>query len=205
MLQLLAAIGRPATLTELSEASSLHENTLRGHLAALAGAGLVRRERAEPQGRGRPALLWTIVPAGTAGAAEYAGLATVLARALHRSSRRPAEDAIEAGRAWGHDLATRSDATDAAPTDQVHHVLEELGFAPEGDERDASGATVRLTRCPLLDVARELPEVVCNVHLGLIGGILEAADGNGVESVDSRLVPFAEPGACLLELRTAGR
>lgn len=203
VLKRLAERGRPTALVDLVAVTGLHENTLREHLGALARAGLVRRERATPTGRGRPAWLWSAVPAGTAGAAEYAGLASALARALHHSSPQPVADAIEAGRSWGHDLATADPTeTGAGPRRRLEGVLGTLGFAPEHDERDPSGATVRLTRCPLLDAAREMPEVVCNVHLGLVGGILEQL---GARDVDSRLTPFAEPGACLLELREVTR
>lgn len=209
VLKRLAERGGPTALADLVAATGLHENTLREHLAALTRAGLVRRERATPNGRGRPAWLWSAVPAGTAGAAEYAGLAGALARALHHSSPQPVADAIEAGRSWGHDLAAAPSARRGVPADagttprqRVEGVLGTLGFAPERDERDASGATVRLTRCPLLDAAREMPDVVCNVHLGLVGGILEQV---GAQDVDSRLTPFAEPGACLLELRDVTR
>ena len=48
---------------------------------------------------------------------------------------------------------------------------------------------------PLLEAARRHRDVVCGVHLGIVRGALEeyAAD-----PADSALVPFAEPGACLL-------
>ena len=47
------------------------------------------------------------------------------------------------------------------------------------------------------------PDVVCQVHLGLVAGALEAHD----ESSDGlRLEPFARPGACELVLPpTLGR
>ena len=44
-------------------------------------------------------------------------------------------------------------------------VLEEMGYAPQPDARIDR---VALTRCPLLQVASNVPEVVCNVHLGLV-------------------------------------
>jgi predicted ArsR family transcriptional regulator len=56
---------------------------------------------------------------------------------------------------------------------------------------------VRLRRCPLLEAARQEPEVVCSVHLGVLEGALEAL---GSLCVRPTLVPFAEPGACRLTL-----
>ena len=54
---------------------------------------------------------------------------------------------------------------------------------------------MRLRRCPLLDVARQYPEMICQVHKGLISGALTELGGDDV-GVD--LLPFAEPDACRL-------
>lgn len=214
VLQELTAAGAPTTLVALARRSGLHENTLRAHLGALARAGLVRTERSAPSGRGRPALLWAAVPGAGSHAVEYAGLATALARTVARTSSRPAEDAADAGRSWGDDLAREDGGTDART--RLRSVLTRLGFGPEesppespepvAEGRPAAGiagpvgSVLRLTRCPLLDVARELPEVVCNVHRGLVEGVLEPGRGSGPAAVDVRLAPFAEPGACVLTL-----
>jgi predicted ArsR family transcriptional regulator len=197
VLDALVAAAAPVPLTRLSADTGLHPNTLRGHLETLADRGLVRRERATPAGRGRPGWLWS---AEAAAPAEYAGLATALARTLHETSADPAGQAVDAGRAWGHQLAARRpDGAGEPPRTRVRDLLDRLGFAPRSG-RTEHDDTLRLTRCPLLDVARELPDVVCNVHLGLVGGALEEF---GAADVDADLVPFAEPGACLLHLRTA--
>jgi predicted ArsR family transcriptional regulator len=199
VLDVLLAADRPLPLARLSTETGLHANTLRGHLDALAEHGLARRERAEPTGRGRPGWLWS---AARIAPGEYAGLATALARTLHRTSADPAGDAVEAGRAWGHELAAAGPAAgaDVPGRTRVRDLLAGLGFGPERAHPD-SDTTLRLTRCPLLDAARELPEVVCNVHLGLVGGALEEYRS---DDVDADLVPFAEPGACLLHLPATG-
>ena len=70
----------PLSLAALSEATTLHVNTLREHLDALQQQGLVSRALAEPHGRGRPAWLYTAARATAAnGVREYAGLASALA------------------------------------------------------------------------------------------------------------------------------
>ena len=56
---------------------------------------------------------------------------------------------------------------------------------------------MRLRRCPLLDVARQYPEIICQVHQGLIAGALTELGGDDT-GVD--LLPFAEPDACRLVL-----
>ena len=73
-------------------------------------------------------------------------------------------------------------------------LLDELGFAPDADQGERSagsrGRTLRLRTCPMLESAREHPEVICRVHQGLVEGALGGADVT--------LLPFAEPGACVL-------
>jgi len=199
VLEVLDERGEPLSLAALATATGLHVNTLREHLDALAGAGLVRRERAPVAGRGRPAWLYSAVPDDElpGGVAEYAGLASALAETIEQTSGSPRRDAIDAGRRWGRQLATaRGPGTgdDADARRAVVQLLDGLGFAPQPDARHV---VVRLTRCPLLEAAHRYPDVVCGVHLGLAQGALEeyGADPDGTE-----LLPFAEPGACRLHL-----
>lgn len=194
VLALLHERSAPTTLNELVELSGLHENTLRGHLDGLATEGLVRRERAAPEGRGRPAWLWSVVPGGVH--SEYAGLAGTLAATLSRTSADPAGDARTAGKEWGRALAADRpldpEAPDIGARAGTLRLLEGLGFGPEGPPE-----RVRLTRCPLLEAARRHPEIVCHVHEGLVEGALETY---GDQTTRTTLRPFSEPGACLLLL-----
>lgn len=189
----------PLTLADLTATTGLHGNTVREHLEALIDQGLVRRERREPVGRGRPAWGYLAVPAGATGT-EHAGLAAALARHLHRTAADPRHDAVLAGTAWGHELARQVGPPDGsgavAARRQVMLLLEQVGFAPETGSR---ATRARLTRCPLLDTAREYPDVVCGVHLGIVRGALEEY---GADATRTDLVPFAEPGACHLDLLT---
>ena len=188
---------RPVTLAELSALSGLHENTLRAHLLQLADQGLVARRTAEPDGRGRPAWLW--FPTDDRASSEYAGLASALATALSRTSPDPAADSITSGVEWGRSLArgTRQEPATTARDRRVRVVelMETLGFAPETGR---GAVAVRLTQCPLLESARAHPEVVCNVHTGLVRGALAEL---GDETTEVALEPFAEPGACVLRMR----
>jgi len=201
VLEALQASDGPTALAQLSEETGLHPNTLREHLEALVARGYARRRRATPSGRGRPAWLYeaTEPEVGAAGS-EYAGLAATLAAHIHRTSSDPHEDAVAAGRVWGHDLASRSGPPEgpgaAEARRKVVRLLDDVGFSPETDER---ATTVRLTRCPLLETAKEYPDVVCGVHLGIARGALEEY---GADSTRTDLLPFVEPGACRLHLLT---
>ena len=187
----------PVTLASLVSSTGLHENTLREHLAALVRRGLVRRYRAEPAGRGRPAWLHELTEKDPA-SSEYAGLAAALAAAIARTNDDPGAAATAAGEEWGRDIARGRGATPGssrAAREEVLRMLDDLGFTPEVvPERPAE---IRLTRCPLLEAAHRHPEVVCAVHLGIVRGALTEY---GADPAGSALVPFAEPGACRLVL-----
>jgi predicted ArsR family transcriptional regulator len=161
--------------------------------------GLVRRHRAAPHGRGRPAWLYDTTDANPgATSPEYAGLATTLAAAIHRGSTSPRADAVAAGTEWGHKLARDRGSRPGADRTEAHRrvvdLLEDLGFAPEVDEERS---VARLTRCPLLEAAHRYTDVVCGVHLGIVRG---AQAEYGASSAGTELLSFAEPGACLLRL-----
>lgn len=198
LLDVLRAQTEPVTLSALAGSTKLHANTVREHLDALIDLGLAARFTAEPSGRGRPAWLYEATGADSGEPNEYAGLATALARSIHRRSSTPVDDAVDAGRTWGRDLAAERPGTPksgaTAARRSVVELLDDMGFAPQSDAR---ATTVRLTRCPLLEAAHQYPDVVCGVHLGLAQGALEqlGADPDGAE-----LLPFAEPGACRLHL-----
>jgi predicted ArsR family transcriptional regulator len=203
------------TVGELAEAVGGHPNTTRHHLRVLVTAGLVREVPMPPTGgRGRPATQYAVTPKGRGtllrvdsspggGAAqEYVALAAAFAGRLAERDGDPGDDARAIGRAWGAGLAARQAADvadDLAGEGRVVDLLDRVGFSPDTvpGPGPGSGTTVLLRTCPLLDAARRHPDVVCQVHLGLVAGALEAQD----ESSDGlRLVPFARPGACELVL-----
>lgn len=184
------------TVTALAPVCGLHANTVREHLDALVDAGLVVRERAPASGRGRPAWRYRARPPQQSAAREYAGLAAVLAGQIARSSADPRTDALAAGEEWGRALVAgqRPARTPGEARRRMLTLLDEIGFAPESD---AEAYRARLPRCPFIEVAREYPGVICNVHAGLVAAGLAALGGEPERAV---LHPFAEPGACLLRL-----
>ena len=193
--------GLPATISDLAADVGVHANTVREHLDALVERGLATRQRAVARGRGRPAWRYAAVARDPdPRVRDYVGLATALAGHLERVSADPGADAVEVGRRWGRELATGRPAatgrvTKAAARHRVVDLLDELGFDPRADPR---ATTVALRRCPLLDAARRYPQVVCQVHLGIVRGALEVDRGDPEAAT---LLPFAEPGACRLHLR----
>ena len=228
LLRTLEAQTAPVSVTALSRATGLHENTVRGHLDQLLADGHATRSPAPAEWRGRPAWLWR--PTRHGPASPYAALAGVLAETIARTSPHPAETAHEAGLSWGRRLLPDLPAGPGLRTDRerVLHVMEDQGFDP-ADEGDH----IALRRCPLLEAAQQHPEVVCAVHRGLVDALLapgdvaadpggdacsRPADGDG-SPADSRpadgagahpparsraeLEPFAAPGMCRLRLGPA--
>lgn len=188
----LAEAGPQATLATLAERLGGHPNATRQHLDGLVADGHATIAPVAGGGRGRPARGWTITAlgrralAGDAGDSAYAELVDAVAdRLAGRPDAR--EEARAIGRAWGERRAQQGRT--------LTDVLAELGFAPAPDPTDPG--TTRLLACPILDAARAHPEVICGIHAGLVEGAL------GTDGV--RLVPFAEPGACLVRTGVGGR
>ena len=162
-----------------------------------------------PRITGAPSGREAVAPApGGAAAQEYVALAAAFAQRLAERDGDPGADARAIGRAWGSGLATRhveDGAVDLPARERVLRLLHRLGFSPEteaGTETETAGGpspgtTVLLRTCPLLEAARQHPEVVCQVHLGLVAGALET---HREPSQGLRLVPFARPGVCVLSL-----
>ena len=206
VLEFLQSEADPVGAEAVATAFGQHVNTVRGHLDALVGAGLALRHRQGTSGRGRPAWYYRANPQHPEPdprVREYGALAGALAAHLIRTSPSPADEARVAGVEWGRQIARDRDTGTTAPTKAIARaavldILADLGFGPLDSPGDAM---VRLRRCPLLDVARRYPVVVCEVHRGLIGGaLLElGSDDAGVD-----LLPFAEPDACRLILPRVG-
>lgn len=204
VLDALRRAGRGLDAFELAAAVGLHVSTVRFHLRALEAAGLVVRA-VERSGRpGRPRVVHRAAPDGGQDGRRYLELARALAASLRRARADAARAALQAGRAWGREAALAAGERPRSPGEAVRALvglLDELGFAPEAVGGEGS-VTVRLRRCPFLEVARAAPEVVCRVHLGIMRGALSAW-GSGVRATDLR--PFVEPDLCVARLSLARR
>lgn len=211
------------SVAELAERIGLHQNTVRAHLDLLVRSGLVTRrteQRATP-GRPREVFEATGAPEGDR---NYQLLAQVLAGRLTDLTQDAATEAAAAGRRWvesappgatspggttapgGATVPPARTAPDAppgtslplSPTDPdvapVLRMLRTSGFAPE---LSPDGSAILLHHCPFLEVAREHPDVVCGVHLGLIQGELARTGGR---LAATRILPFVHPTTCAAPL-----
>ncbi len=184
VLRALAATEEPRTIAALTAELGGHPNGVRMHLEHLVGEGFAIEEAAPASGRGRPPRAYRATIAGRQVAGQDDGwdggpaLVAAVAEQLATASD-PAAEARTLGRRWGRRLK-QADA-------DLLTTLAAQGFAPRVAEDG-----IELRTCPLLETARQLPEVVCSIHQGLIDELSPAP---------LRLAPFARPGACVVRPR----
>ena len=190
MARLRAASDAP-TAAELADHLAVHVTTVRFHLDQLERAGLVLSATDHTRRRGRPAVRYRAVDVDLAAAREQ--MIDALAQTAANTGA-VEENARSAGRRWADGVASRPGDARSALTD----VLGRLGFNPE-----PGGDVVRLRECPFRSAARRAPQVVCQVHLGLVQAIAARADDG--DRLHVGLVPFAEPEICHLTLTATTR
>lgn len=223
-------------LAALVEQVGGHPNTTRGHLDVLRAAGLVRRVVGPSSGRGRPPWLHSLTDVGrsvvrridsTVGDLDLDALALAFVRHL-RTLPDPSGTAREVGRGWAASLGQVTRArTRCGRAQAVIDRLDRMGFTPVrveppgerggggpdgpdgSDGPGGSGAVddLILRSCPLLESAGAHPEVVCQIHLGLVEGLLESSDPvsdhvgpRDGPPVRAELEPWGRPEGCRLLL-----
>ncbi len=181
----------PLSTAEVAEALELHANTVRPHLERMREAGLLVVETTGQGLVGRPQHRYSLAPDAPSLGLEPSAF-RLLARLVAGAAMAAPEGAIaEAGQAYGRTLA-RSGMPCLAVLEAQ---LAELGFDPATAE-DGETATIAFTRCPFREVAEAFPEVVCNLHRGIVEGIVEAAGGARVE----RFATLADREPCSVDL-----
>jgi predicted ArsR family transcriptional regulator len=205
--QVLDAIYRsPAPLgaSEIAGQIGIHPNTARFHLGTLMAEGVIERMAAEPSGPGRPRAVYRVRPGmARGGERRYRVLAEILLGCLTGAA--PGHAAADAGHAWGEHVIGRAappqPVSQAEAVSRVLLLLDELAFAPEAlASADDLPARVRLRHCPFLELAEHHRDIICPLHLGLIQG---AFAGLASPVTATELIPFAEPGACVVHLAPA--
>lgn len=202
VLELLSASDAPLDSAAVAAGISLHVTTARFHLEQLEQAGLVRRLTERAGLRGRPRILFVASPSARAEHAQHE-LNQTLAGAIAEDADRGRARAVRAGERWSTEYESELQATKGQGTAPLVRILDRLGFDPAasvaGDPgEEPGGHTVDLRACPFRAEARQNPDVVCSVHLGLLRGAARAL-GHDESAVELR--PFVEPELCLVTLR----
>jgi predicted ArsR family transcriptional regulator len=189
------AQGRPVGREDVASALGIGRTLAAYHLDRLAAEGLLsvsyeRRSGRSGPGAGRPAKMYDRSEREVAVSIpprDYGLAARLLAHAAahdeHGATRRALREAADSlGREIGAEAA---DAPELAP------LLRARGYEPFDDD-----GVMRLRNRPLHAVAQRHPEVVCDMNLSLLGGLLA---GLGADDVEAALEPG--PGRCCVAIR----
>ncbi|MGB4135343.1 MAG: helix-turn-helix domain-containing protein [Microbacterium sp.] len=174
------------TIAELTEETGLHANTVREHLQRLVEGGYVIQATEHRTTRGRPRTLYSAAT-GDPGASSPVAREKVSQAARRGDLLRSVLRAEASG--LGPDATHQLDAL-------VEH-LEESGFEPVIDDERL---TVELTPCPHAAAASTHRPMLCQVHLGLMQGVLTEAGGPLVADC---VRAAANPEECTVQLRLA--
>ena len=170
--QQIAAAGVPVRVAALTQQFRLNHNAVRQHLAKLCDAVLVVEEVAPRSGPGRPALQYRLAP-GVHGSwatdSPYEQLSLYLLE-IARSGRHPREVGVEAGRK----AAGADHGEDQPALDRLLAEMQRRGFEPRAIIKRTLIEVV-LDACPFANAAAEDPAIVCEIHRGIVEGLVEAA------------------------------
>ena len=194
----LARSPQPLSTAQVAASLVLHVNTVRPHLERMRDAGLLELHADARGGVGRPQHRYAIASDAPSLGLEppLFPLATRLLLRLAAEAGATAEEAAEIGRDQGSGDGRRA----VLPClDALVDRLATLGFDPAVVAGDA-GTTVAFTNCPFRDLAEAHPELVCNLHRGLVEGFVQEVGGGAVTAF--RTLVDRDP--CQVDLVTVG-
>lgn len=172
----LARHAQPRSVREIADALDLHPNTVRPHLDRMREVGLVEAESVHRGTVGRPEHRYSLA-SGTPTAGIDPPSHTLLAALLASLSEHvgaETDDATAAGRAWGAEAAKRTPDDECARA--LLRELDRLGFEPASAQQGPC-VDVAFQHCPFRELAEAYPALVCNLHRGIVEGIV----GEGAE------------------------
>jgi len=164
----------PLSVEEMAGLAGVHVNTARFHLEALVEAGEATRQ-AEARGKpGRRRVLYMGALPNHESAQGYRLLANMLATVIAVNCQDPGEIMYQAGQEWGRFLTSRPMPFEVCDEDAIGtRILDKLDQFWFAAEQCAQPTQLLLHNCPFLDLARENPQVICQLHAGMINGSLE--------------------------------
>ena len=182
IIRLLRDAKEALTVDQVAQKVGLPTSAVRYHLESLADAGLASREAQARTTPGRPKVAYRgVLPNQTHEREQgFRLLAETIAVAIASSNANAGEWMYRVGREWGRQLmgraATDSPLDDEAIVTRLVDKLDALWFAPELVDGDPPKLV--LYNCPFLDSTRRYPQVICQLHAGMINGALEEMSSN---------------------------
>ena len=172
---------------DISDALDLHPNTVRPHLERMREVGLLDVEVDSRGTVGRPQHRYFLAEDAPSLGLEPSAF-RLLARLLAVAAASAAVDSdtvVRIGREHGRQAAAlRQDA--GACVTALMAELAELGFDPAAAD-DGATTSVAFTHCPFQPLAEVFPELVCNLHRGIVEGFVERKGGARVAAFGTLL------------------
>lgn len=176
IVQILRDAKEPVAVVDIATMVGIHPNTARFHLESLVDAGLATRQPETSSRPGRRRILYSgTMPNQTHERAQgYQLLAEILTSTIAQRYPGIGQDMYHIGQEWGSYLTTRPAPGEIVDEDQmasrVTNKLDALWFAPE--MRPEPEPHLLLHNCPFIREAARAPQVVCQLHAGMINGAL---------------------------------
>ena len=175
----------------------IHANTARFHLESLVEAGLATREAETSSQPGRRRILYSgTLPNQTHERAQgYRLLSEILTSTIANKFPEVGDEMYDVGLQWGSYLTSRPAPFETLDEDEIDHrvmdKLDALWFAPEF--KATPRPHLLLHNCPFIESAKDAPNVVCRLHVGMINGSLaELHSTRRVVELD----PLVRPHTC---------
>ncbi len=191
----LARSSAPRSTAEVAELLDLHPNTVRPHLERMREIGLLQVEASAQGTVGRPQHRYSLAPDAPSLGLEpppWPVMARMLADVAAFMAPDP-DDVAAMGWEQGRVAAARRRGTPCV--EALIDALAELGFDPAA-AGDGRATTIAFTSCPFRELAEAYPELVCNLHRGLIEGFVDEAGGAEV----SAFATLADRDPCHVDL-----
>ena len=177
IIQILRDAKEPLSVAQVAEMVGIHVNTARFHLESLVDAGLATRETEARQAPGRRRILYTgTLPNQTHERAQgYRLLAEILTSTIAAQYPDIGAQMSQVGREWGRYLTSQPMPFEVFNEDEIAErivdKLDALWFAPELVQQPSPH--LLLHNCPFYRTAMQAPNVVCQLHAGMVNGSLE--------------------------------
>ena len=193
----LARAVSPRSTAEIAEVLELHPNTIRPHLERMRDIGLLQVVVDARGTVGRPQHRYSLSPEAPSLGLEPSSW-PVLARMLADVAAFMApevDDVAALGEEQGRAAAEQRRGMPCVAA--LDDALAELGFDP-ASAAEGKVATIAFTHCPFRELAEQYPDLVCNLHRGLIEGFVDELGGATVTA----FATLADRDPCHVDLVT---
>lgn len=185
----------PLSTAEVADALDLHPNTVRPHLDRMREVGLLQVEIDGRGAVGRPQHRYSPAPDAPSLGLEPPAH-RVLARMLADVAALMGPDVDDvAAMGWEQGRSAAARRAGAPCVAALADALAELGFDPT-TVVDGAEVSIAFTHCPYRELAEAYPDLVCNLHRGLVEGFVEQQGGARITG----FATLADRDPCRVEL-----